>query len=71
LCETEDLDLVINAVRPWKWHAPICVAAMTAGRENSAIIWAAIAVIFVRSAVAASYWMVVVPVLSVAEVKLP
>ena len=28
LCETEDLDLVINAVRPWKWHVPISVAAM-------------------------------------------
>lgn len=33
LCETEDLDLVINAVRPWKWHVPICVAAMNAGKH--------------------------------------
>ena len=33
LCETEDLDLVINAVRPWKWHVPISVAAMNAGKH--------------------------------------
>jgi predicted dehydrogenase len=33
LCETEELDLVINAVRPWKWHVPISVAAMTAGKH--------------------------------------
>jgi len=26
LCETEELDLVINATRPWKWHVPISVA---------------------------------------------
>ena len=33
LCETEDLDLVINAVRPWKWHVPISVAAMNCGKH--------------------------------------
>jgi len=33
LCETEELDLVINAVRPWKWHVPISVAAMMAGKH--------------------------------------
>lgn len=33
LCETEELDLVINATRPWKWHVPISVAAMTTGKH--------------------------------------
>jgi hypothetical protein len=28
LCETEDVDLVVNAT-PWEWHVPVCVAAMT------------------------------------------
>jgi predicted dehydrogenase len=33
LCETEELDLVVNATRPWKWHVPISVAAMTTGKH--------------------------------------
>lgn len=33
LCETEELDLVINATRPWKWHVPISLAAMTTGKH--------------------------------------
>jgi len=41
LCENEDLDLVVNAVRPWKWHAPICVAAMTAGKHTATEVPAA------------------------------
>jgi len=41
LCETEDLDLVINAVRPWKWHTPICVAAMNAGKHTATEVPAA------------------------------
>jgi len=41
LCESEDLDLVINAVRPWKWHVPICVAAMTAGKHTATEVPAA------------------------------
>jgi predicted dehydrogenase len=41
LCETEDLDLVINAVRPWKWHTPISVAAMTAGKHTATEVPAA------------------------------
>ena len=41
LCETEDLDLVINAVRPWKWHVPICVAAMTTGKHAATEVPAA------------------------------
>lgn len=41
LCETEDLDLVINAVRPWKWHTPIAVAAMNAGKHTATEVPAA------------------------------
>jgi len=41
LCETEELDLVINAVRPWKWHTPICVAAMNAGKHTATEVPAA------------------------------
>lgn len=41
LCETEDLDLVINATRPWKWHVPISVAAMTAGKHAATEVPAA------------------------------
>ena len=41
LCETEDLDLVINAVRPWKWHVPISVAAMNAGKHAATEVPAA------------------------------
>jgi predicted dehydrogenase len=33
LCETEDVDLVLNATRPWNWHVPISVAAMTNGKH--------------------------------------
>ena len=32
MCETEDLDLVYNAA-PWRWHAPICLAAMKNGKH--------------------------------------
>ncbi|MBN2129867.1 MAG: Gfo/Idh/MocA family oxidoreductase [Sedimentisphaerales bacterium] len=32
MCETEDLDLVYNAA-PWRWHAPICLAAMRNGKH--------------------------------------
>jgi predicted dehydrogenase len=41
LCETEELDLVINATRPWKWHVPISVAAMTAGKHAATEVPAA------------------------------
>jgi len=41
LCETEELDLVINAVRPWKWHVPICVTAMTNGKHTATEVPAA------------------------------
>jgi len=32
MCETEDLDLVYNAA-PWRWHTPICLAAMNNGKH--------------------------------------
>lgn len=41
LCETEDLDLVLNATRPWKWHVPISVAAMTTGKHAATEVPAA------------------------------
>ncbi|MBM4024080.1 MAG: Gfo/Idh/MocA family oxidoreductase [Planctomycetes bacterium] len=41
LCETEELDLVLNATRPWKWHTPISVAAMKAGKHAATEVPAA------------------------------
>ncbi len=41
LCDTEELDLVINATRPWKWHVPISVAAMTTGKHAATEVPAA------------------------------
>ena len=41
LCETEELDLVVNATRPWKWHVPISVAAMTTGKHAATEVPAA------------------------------
>jgi len=32
MCETEDIDLVYNAA-PWRWHTPICLAAMRNGKH--------------------------------------
>lgn len=32
LCETEALDLVFTAT-PWRWHVPVCVAAMVNGKH--------------------------------------
>ncbi len=40
LCETEDLDLVYNAT-PWRWHVPICVAAMENGKHAATEVPAA------------------------------
>ena len=34
LCETEDVDLVVNAT-PWEWHVPVCVSAMTNGKHTA------------------------------------
>ncbi|MFO7906279.1 MAG: Gfo/Idh/MocA family oxidoreductase [Pirellulaceae bacterium] len=41
LCETEELDLMLNATRPWKWHVPISVAAMTTGKHAATEVPAA------------------------------
>ena len=32
MCETAELDLVMNAT-PWEWHVPVCVAAMENGKH--------------------------------------
>ena len=40
LCDRPDLDLVIVAT-PWKWHAPVCVAAMKAGKHAATEVPAA------------------------------
>jgi len=41
LCENEELDLVVNATRPWKWHVPISVAAMKTGKHAATEVPAA------------------------------
>jgi hypothetical protein len=43
LCEQEDLDLVYTAT-PWKWHVPVCVAAMKAGKHAATEVPAAITI---------------------------
>lgn len=40
LCDRRDLDLVITAT-PWKWHTPVCVAAMKAGHHAATEVPAA------------------------------
>jgi hypothetical protein len=32
LCDRDDVDLVFTAT-PWEWHAPVCLAAMRAGKH--------------------------------------
>jgi hypothetical protein len=41
LCEQSDLDLVITAT-PWRWHVPVCVAAMEAGKHAATEVPAAL-----------------------------
>ena len=41
LCERDDLDLVYT-VTPWRWHAPILLAAMRAGKHAASEIPAAV-----------------------------
>jgi len=41
LCAEEDLDLVYIAT-PWRWHVPMCVAAMKAGKHVAVEVPAAI-----------------------------
>ncbi|NNE47299.1 MAG: Gfo/Idh/MocA family oxidoreductase [Rhodothermales bacterium] len=40
MCAEEDLDLVFNAT-PWKWHVPVCIAAMTNGKHAATEVPAA------------------------------
>jgi len=41
MCERDDLDLVITAT-PWKWHVPVAVAAMKAGKHMAVEVPAAV-----------------------------
>ncbi len=43
LCEQEDLDLVYTAT-PWRWHVPVCVAAMEAGKHAATEVPAAVTI---------------------------
>jgi len=41
MCERDDLDLIITAT-PWKWHVPVCVAAMKNGKHAATEVPAAV-----------------------------
>ncbi len=41
MCDAEDLDLVLTAT-PWRWHVPVCVAAMQAGKHAATEVPAAL-----------------------------
>ena len=43
MCEEEDLDLVYTAT-PWKWHVPVCVAAMRNGKHAATEVPAAVTI---------------------------
>lgn len=43
LCDRDDLDLVFTAT-PWKWHVPVCVAAMKAGKHTATEVPAALTI---------------------------
>ncbi|MBN1815713.1 MAG: Gfo/Idh/MocA family oxidoreductase [Sedimentisphaerales bacterium] len=43
LCAREDLDLVYNAA-PWRWHTPICLAAMKNGKHAASEVNVALSV---------------------------
>jgi hypothetical protein len=43
LCAEEDLDLVFTAT-PWRWHVPVCVAAMQSGKHAATEVPAAISI---------------------------
>ncbi len=40
LCDRPDLDLILTAT-PWRWHTPVCVAAMKAGKHAASEVPAA------------------------------
>ncbi len=41
MCENEDLDLVYTAT-PWRWHVPVCIAAMKNGKHAATEVPAAV-----------------------------
>ncbi len=41
MCDEQDLDLVYTAT-PWRWHAPVCLAALNSGKHAATEIPAAI-----------------------------
>ncbi|MCH8807955.1 MAG: Gfo/Idh/MocA family oxidoreductase [Planctomycetes bacterium] len=41
MCETEQLDLVYTAT-PWRWHVPVCLAAMKNGKHAATEVPAAV-----------------------------
>ena len=43
LCDEQELDLVVTAT-PWKWHVPVCVAAMQADKHAATEVPAAVTV---------------------------
>ena len=43
MCEEEELDLVFTAT-PWKWHVPVCVAAMKNGKHAATEVPAAVTI---------------------------
>lgn len=43
LCAEEDLDLVYTAT-PWRWHVPVCVAAMNSGKHAATEVPAAVTI---------------------------
>ncbi|MBI81758.1 MAG: hypothetical protein CMJ81_01050 [Planctomycetaceae bacterium] len=43
LCGRDDLDLVVTAT-PWRWHVPVCVAAMQAGHHAATEVPAAVTI---------------------------
>ncbi len=43
MCDQQELDLVYNAT-PWRWHVPVCEAAMTTGKHAATEIPAAMTV---------------------------
>ena len=43
MCQQEDLDLVYTAT-PWRWHVPVCLAAMEAGKHAATEVPAALTI---------------------------
>jgi len=43
MCERDDLDLVYTAT-PWRWHVPVCVAAMESGKHAATEVPAALTI---------------------------